>query len=52
MKKLIVPVITPFKDDESVDYAELKRIVRGLLDEGADGIFAGGSSAECFLLDE
>ena len=50
MKKLIVPVVTPFREDETVDYAELKRIVRGLFDEGADGIFAGGSSAECFLL--
>lgn len=52
MKKLIVPVITPFNEDETVNYTELKRIVRGLLDEGADGIFAGGSSAECFMLDE
>ena len=51
-KKLIVPIVTPFNDDQSVNYEELKRITRGLLDEGADGIFAGGSSAECFMLSE
>lgn len=51
-KKLIVPIVTPFNADGTVNYEELKRLTRGLLDEGADGIFAGGSSAECFMLSE
>ncbi len=50
MRKLVVPIVTPFKEDGSVDYGALTRLTRALLDEGADGIFAGGSSAECFLL--
>ena len=50
--RILVPVITPFKEDETVDYAALKRLVRHLLDSGAEGIYAGGSSAECFLLSE
>lgn len=48
----MVPIITPFKEDETVDYAVLKKLVRHFLDNGADGIYAGGSSAECFLLSE
>lgn len=50
MKKLYVPIITPFREDETVNYEALKKITKGLLSEGADGIYAGGSSAECFLM--
>jgi len=47
---ILVPVFTPFNTDGSVNYETLKRLVRSVLDKGADGIYAGGSSAECFLL--
>ena len=50
--KFLVPVVTPFKDDETVDYEALSRLVKKVLDDGADGIYASGSSAECFLLTE
>lgn len=50
--KFLVPILTPFNADESVDYDALKKLTRALLDDGADGIYAGGSSAECFLLTE
>ena len=50
--KILVPVVTPFKKDESVDHEALKKLVRFVLDSGADGIYAGGSSAECFLMSE
>ena len=50
--RILVPIVTPFKEDETVDYAALKKLVKHLLDSGADGIYAGGSSAECFLLSE
>ena len=49
-KRFLVPVLTPFNDDETVNYTELKKLVRKVLDDGADGIYASGSSAECFLL--
>ena len=52
MKKLYVPIITPFREDETVNYDALKKLVRIVLDDGADGIYAGGSSAECFLMTE
>lgn len=48
--KFLVPIITPFNDDETVNYDALKKLVRRVLDDGADGIYASGSSAECFLL--
>lgn len=50
MKKLYVPIVTPFRQDEAVDYEALKKLTKGLLAEGADGIYACGSSAECFLM--
>lgn len=42
----LVPIFTLFKDDFTVDYGALHRLVRKVLDDGADGIYAGGSSAE------
>lgn len=49
-KRILVPLVTPFREDESVDYEVLKKLVKYELDEGADGIYVGGSSAECYLL--
>lgn len=50
MKKILVPVVTPFKENQEIDYDALKKLVKKILSEGADGIYAGGSSAECFSL--
>lgn len=50
--KFLVPIVTPFNDDETVNYDALYRLTKKLLSEGADGIYATGSSAECFLLSE
>ena len=47
---ILVPLMMPFREDETIDHDALRRLVRYELDEGADGIYAGGSSAECFLL--
>jgi N-acetylneuraminate lyase len=54
MKKneILVPILTPFKKDQTVDYAALKKLVRYVLDNGADGLYTTGSSAETFLLTE
>jgi N-acetylneuraminate lyase len=54
MKKneILVPIFTPFKKDQTVDYAALKKLVRYVLDNGADGLYTTGSSAETFLLTE
>lgn len=49
--KFLVPLITPFLEDGSIDFRGLATSVRHVLGMGADGIYAVGSSAECFLLD-
>lgn len=47
----IVPaLVTPFDRDGNVNYAELKKLVKMLLAEGADGFYVTGSTGECFLL--
>lgn len=51
-KTILVPAITPFTADETVDYDALQRHVESVLGEGADGIYVCGSSAECFSLSE
>jgi len=50
--KILVPIFTPFKSDYTVDYEGLKKLVRSVLDKGADGLYTGGSSAEFVLLTE
>ena len=52
MGKILVPIVTPFNDDESVNYDALQQLVKKCIDDGADGIYAVGSSAECYLLTE
>ena len=49
-RELLVPVVTPFRADESVNYGELKKLVRKVLNEGADGIYVCGGSSEFVLL--
>ena len=49
-KKLLVPIITPFNEDSTVNYDALAKLTKKVLDDGADGIYATGSSAETFLL--
>ncbi|HOP10938.1 MAG TPA: dihydrodipicolinate synthase family protein [Oscillospiraceae bacterium] len=50
--KILVPIFTPFKSDYTVDYDGLKKLVRSVLDKGADGLYTTGSSAEFVLLTE
>lgn len=50
--KFLVPIITPFNADETVNYDALGKLTKKLLADGADGIYASGSSAECFALSE
>lgn len=51
MKSMIlVPIITPFNADETINHEALARLTKKVIADGADGIYATGSSAECFLL--
>lgn len=47
---LIPALVTPFDGNGEVNYPELKKLVRMLLKEGADGFYVTGSTGECFLL--
>ena len=48
-KEFLVPIVTPFKDDFSVDYKCLARLVE-YLKPNVDGFYVSGSTGECFYL--
>lgn len=49
---LLVPLVTPFADDGSVDLDALERLAENVLDDGADGLVALATTAEASSLDE
>lgn len=50
IKGIVVPVVTPFNKDESLNEGGLRRIVNYLIDSGVHGLFPGGSQGELFSL--
>ena len=48
---IIVPLITPFKDNLEVDYDALKWLVQYLADKGVDGFFPISTTGEFPNLD-
>ena len=50
IKGIIPALVTPFDSNEKVDYGVLTELVNRLIDQGVDGFYACGSTAECFLL--
>lgn len=46
MGRLITAMVTPFKDDGSVDYEQAKRLALGLLKSGSDGLVVVGTTGE------
>ena len=49
---ILIPLVTPFKKDGNVDYDGLKNVARFAFKTDADGVYAVGSSGECFLMTE
>lgn len=49
---VVPPVVTPLKDDGTVDHASLERLVDHLVTQGAHGLFALGSTGETAYLTE
>jgi len=47
---IIVAVITPFNDDESLDEAGLRAVVRFLVERGVHGLLPAGSQGEFYAL--
>ena len=50
IRGIITPVITPMYADESVNYKELKKMVRRQMDAGVNGIFCFGTNGEGYIL--
>ena len=50
LKGIIVPVATPFQEDESLDEAALRSMVDYLIESGVHGLFPAGSQGEFFSL--
>jgi 4-hydroxy-tetrahydrodipicolinate synthase len=50
LKGIIVAMITPMHEDESIDQAGLQAVTRYLIDQGVHGLFPGGSQGEFFAL--
>ena len=45
-KGVVVPSVTPLTPDEKIDTASLRRLVNYLIDQGAHGIWAAGTTGE------
>lgn len=52
MAKVMVALITPFTNDDNIDYAALKTIIGRLMGEGVDGFIICGTTAETPTLTE
>lgn len=44
--RLLTAMITPFTDDGDVDYGQARKLAKGLLESGNDGLVIGGTTGE------
>ncbi len=44
--RLITAMVTPFNDQGKVDYAQAKKLARGLVDSGSEGVVVVGTTGE------
>lgn len=52
IKDIIVPILTPMHEDETVNYEELVNQIERLIAAGVHGIFVFGTNGEGYILDE
>lgn len=52
IKGIVVPIVTPIKEDESVDEAAFRAHIDYMIDNGVDGILAFGSNGEFYMMEE
>ena len=52
IKGVMVPIITPFTDDENIDFKSLRRLIDYLIDNGVHGIWAAGTTGEFSALED
>lgn len=52
MKGIVPAVVTPFREDERIDYGAWQRILETLIGAGVHGLFVLGGQGEFFALDD
>lgn len=52
IKGIVVPIVTPIKDDESVDEKAFRSHVDYLIENGVEGLLAFGSNGEFYMMEE
>ncbi len=52
IKGVVVPTVTPLTPDERIDVPSLRRLVNFLIDSGAHGIWAAGTTGEFAALED
>ena len=52
LKGIIVPIITPMKEDETINEQELRNQVNRMIENGIHGIFPFGANGEGYILNE
>lgn len=50
LRGIIVPIVTPMNDDESINYEELKIQIDRMISNGISGIFFFGTNGEGYIL--
>ena len=44
--RLLTAMVTPFDEDGEVDYGQARKLAKGLVDSGSDGLVIGGTTGE------
>jgi len=52
IKGIIPPIVTPIKEDETLDEAALRNLIDFVIDGGCSGILAFGSNGEFYMMEE
>ena len=52
LKGIVVPIITPMNEDETINEKELRNQVNRMIENGIHGIFPFGTNGEGYILDE
>ena len=45
-KGMYVPIITPFREDQSIDFEAFKKVIDYVIEGGVDGLLITGSTGE------
>jgi 4-hydroxy-tetrahydrodipicolinate synthase len=46
LEGIVVPMVTPLNDDETVDYLSLKKLINYIIDGGVHALFPMGTTGE------